>query len=60
MIKFELGDLVILRSGGPVMTISYETTDEYIQCDWFNDRELKHDAFHPNELIKVSNHVKSS
>jgi uncharacterized protein YodC (DUF2158 family) len=51
---FKIGDLVLLKSGGPVMTVSEEISKDSICVDWFKDEELKRDAFDPNELIKVN------
>jgi uncharacterized protein YodC (DUF2158 family) len=39
------GDLVRLRSGGPVMTverIEYDVPDPFARCAWFDARELAH------------------
>ena len=37
--KFKAGDVVCLKSGGPLMTISY-IVDDYCQCRYFAHDEL--------------------
>ena len=36
--KFKIGDLVQLKSGGPIMTVtsSPQTEEKYHTCSWFN------------------------
>lgn len=54
MIKFKVGDIVCLKSGGPDMTVveclSINGIDK-IKCRWF-DKELHMytETFHPKEL----------
>jgi uncharacterized protein YodC (DUF2158 family) len=50
--KFKLGDVVILKSGGPEMTISevkQSITDEtftgYYICVWFKDKAVQTGTF---------------
>lgn len=54
---FKVGDVVLLKSGGPVMTIIEIRSDGYLAARWFtSEAELKYDAFDPKELIKVCRH----
>lgn len=34
--SFEVGDTVILKSGGPVMTVTYVGREGKVDCTWFN------------------------
>ena len=45
-----VGDLVMLASGGPWMTVRELRDDGLVECVWFADRELFGDAFAPEEL----------
>lgn len=49
----KIGDLVILRSGGPIMTISQQPEDDIVEVNWFGGDELKRDGFHKSELLKT-------
>lgn len=40
MSNFEVGDMVQLKSGGPVMTVKKIDTPQSILCVWFKDTEL--------------------
>lgn len=40
MSNFEVGDMVQLKSGGPVMTIEKVDTADSVLCVWFKDVEL--------------------
>ena len=50
MSKFEIGDKVQLKSGGPVMTIEKIDNEEKIQCVWFKDVELESANFMQDTL----------
>ena len=39
------GDVVILKSGGPRMTVRSRTADGDLFCNWFNGRELEGSTF---------------
>jgi uncharacterized protein YodC (DUF2158 family) len=44
MSKFKVGDVVILRSGGPAMTVTKVTSDAIV-CEWFDNKQsaqIKH------------------
>lgn len=51
---FQVGDLVKLKSGGPVMTVSW-INNENTGCNWFNQNdELRTANFRHNELRLIS------
>jgi uncharacterized protein YodC (DUF2158 family) len=55
-LKFQIGEVVRLISGGPTMTVKIqpEPTDEYIDTVWFDDaKNLHRDSFSPKTLEKV-------
>jgi uncharacterized protein YodC (DUF2158 family) len=45
--KFEVGTLVVLKSGGPTMTVTSirDQSDGVVHCEWFASNELKREAF---------------
>jgi len=57
--KFKVGDLVMLKSGSPTMTVvGYEwdklnEVDDLnkIKCTWFNDANDKFDASYPADAL---------
>jgi len=54
--QIKSGDVVILKSGGPEMTINLVYDNGFIDCYWFvppDFSELKNLAFPPNLLEKV-------
>ena len=53
MNEVKIGDIVILRSGGPTMTVIETGPDKFINTVWFVNDELKRDAFDQRELVKV-------
>ena len=51
MRKFNVGDVVRLKSGGPTMTVQGETTTNKIICKWFvNNSDIKKSSFAPDSL----------
>jgi uncharacterized protein YodC (DUF2158 family) len=52
--EFQVGDIVRLKSGGPLMTIEaiQDDEDNAILCVWFCENEKKADSFIPETLIK--------
>ncbi len=55
--KFKKGDIVVLKSGGPKMTVNdyawqgnYQSNDTLI-CHWFDGNELKQSTF-DQEAVK--------
>lgn len=55
MDKFKIGDVVILKSGGPLMTI-YQM-EELIGTIWFPEEKTEpmRDAFAHTELVRIHN-----
>ena len=54
MAKFVVGDTVMLKSGGPVMTVGayVKSHDKMeVQCVWFDKADPKYGAF-PEELLE--------
>jgi uncharacterized protein YodC (DUF2158 family) len=49
---FKAGDVVVLKSGGPKMTIEYVGTDR-ADCRWFVGEEVKQGTFHL-EALKIA------
>jgi uncharacterized protein YodC (DUF2158 family) len=48
---FKVGDVVQLKSGGPLMTVSSPSDGGKVFCEWFNrDWESRADKFHPDCL----------
>lgn len=50
--KFDKGDVVSKKVGGPLMTVELTRTDGLVSCQWFNDGHLHRDCFDPNTLNK--------
>lgn len=45
--KFKIGDVVVLKSDGPEMTIEQiEPNGEFVQCTWFDGGRRERDSFH--------------
>jgi uncharacterized protein YodC (DUF2158 family) len=44
--KFEAGDLVTLKSGGPAMTYGGENTYGDALCYWFEGKNRRRETFH--------------
>lgn len=51
-LPFKVGDIVVLRSGGPKMTIARVREDGNVDTDWFEDGSgsLQRDVFHEAQL----------
>lgn len=43
--KFEVGDIVRLKSGGPAMTVTHIHMDGELNASWFVKCEVKHGRF---------------
>lgn len=53
--KFNSGDIVQLKSGGPEMTVkSYAVHHEAFECQWFAGKKLEKGYFVEESLIKVA------
>lgn len=54
MKKFKVGQVVMLRSGGPEMTVSDRDTldDEHAWCQWFGGRKLEEGKFPVASLVE--------
>jgi uncharacterized protein YodC (DUF2158 family) len=54
MSDFKPGDVVMLKSGGPKMTVEYSGTDTYnraaVWCDWFEGNKKVSNTFPPTSL----------
>jgi uncharacterized protein YodC (DUF2158 family) len=50
-VRFNVGDVVRLKSGGPLMTVQQATYADNIMCTWFgeNNRRMS-EGFHPRTL----------
>ena len=57
MPKFKNGQIVLLRSGGPAMTIAstHPPISDYYDTVWFDGGELRRDAFAETELVSAEN-----
>jgi uncharacterized protein YodC (DUF2158 family) len=55
MSDFKPGDVVQLKSGGPVMTIKFIDEDGDVFCEWFDKKdELKAGRFTVHQLTTAS------
>ncbi len=52
--NFQPGDVVILKSGGPQMTIAATRGEGLVLCVWFKDDEIKREAIEAKALSKES------
>jgi uncharacterized protein YodC (DUF2158 family) len=54
MNEFKPGDVVVLKSGGPKMTVSMTGDDSFqrptVWCDWFERDKKVSDTFPPTSL----------
>lgn len=44
-VQFQVGDLVVLKSGGPVMTVHYVDPDGSCSCTWFAGKKNENAHF---------------
>ncbi len=55
MEKFQEGDVVQLKSGGPKMTVKAIDDDGDVYCQWFSGSKLQNGYFKPHSLIREEN-----
>lgn len=46
------GDVVLLKSGGPFMTIKELIDDDKVLCFWFDNEHKIHEAVFPRDTIR--------
>ncbi len=55
--EFKVGDIVLLKSGGPKMTVDKVRdtigSDEFVNCVWFAGAKREHAVFKPDTLTLV-------
>jgi uncharacterized protein YodC (DUF2158 family) len=51
MVQFERGELVRLRSGGPMMTVT-AVKDDQVKCIWTDDSGQPDDATFPADVLQ--------
>jgi uncharacterized protein YodC (DUF2158 family) len=61
---FQTGDVVMLKSGGPYMTVSYILSENSmagtagdLDCQWFDGPTLHNGTFHPSTVKAVEEPV---
>lgn len=56
MEQLKKGDLVVLKSGGPDMTVKHKMSDGTWQCSWFDaGNNLKEGYFTEEQLVIYKN-----
>jgi uncharacterized protein YodC (DUF2158 family) len=67
MAVFKSGDLVVLKSGGPIMTVDTVNTDIFddskitgVVCVWFADQKLERVRFDQGAIQPAAAHESSS
>jgi len=48
--KFKTGDLVQLKSGGPIMTVQTYASGDYLNCQWFSGTKLADGTFKEDSI----------
>jgi uncharacterized protein YodC (DUF2158 family) len=51
-VKFKVGDVVQLKSGGPAMTVQSATYADEIVCTWFEKGKRELSKFNQETLIE--------
>lgn len=58
--EFEIGDVVLLKSGGPKMSVTYITNDrEYMDTTWFAGSKKESGRFPTKTIVKYQQEPKS-
>jgi len=52
MSELKIGDVVVLKSGGPKMTVAYIGNSGKIDCVWFKESNEKRGTFHVEAVQK--------
>ena len=50
---FKIGDVVQLKSGGPIMTVSHLHDAGALECMWFDGNQRRTATFKPDTLDTV-------
>jgi uncharacterized protein YodC (DUF2158 family) len=48
-----IGSIVTLKSGGPNMTVTHISADDYVSCVWFDNLRSLHQTF-PVQTLQVA------
>jgi len=52
---FKVGDVVMLKSRGPDMTVQDpKVVNDLVECQWFGGRKLERGRFPPGSLVYAS------
>ena len=52
--KFKIGDVVRLKSGGPSMTVGNILSESVVRATWFVGDKIMRAFFHTDQLVKAS------
>ena len=52
--KFEIGNIVVLNSGGPNMTVQQLTDGQKADCVWFDENNDPHDKYFVIDTLKLA------
>lgn len=50
----QAGDVVVLKSGGPMMVVHNANDAQVVSCTWFVEGEPKRAQFERSALVKVA------
>lgn len=54
MLDFEVGDIVVLRSGGPDMTVSAIDDSGQVRCWWVDGDGMTHESVFEPECLEAA------